>query len=354
MTSLLRELVTVPNVGDDSSTNTSLPFKASSRATAIPTTPAPITTQSTFSLGIEVKSLKDRAVVNLAVDCAGIMLVDLLKRLRSNMVMVACWRVKSTQTPLLQREIGKLRTSDEARMVNPRRSSYAGGANQSSENSFQSQSLSFSSLLPLLKKPLAFPLLLSIFLFLTWLSLRIQYSSSLPSPASTPLKWSKKDDLNANLVRFLPSQLSKDKRGWLLNPVSAALQAGVVGGAINCISAHVGEIRPGGLRGNHRHYTCNETFIIWGARTKFRLENSQVLDKGYGEVTINEDEIAIAASPSGMAHALVNVDPVRTTYIIGCQDSIINSSASGFNKPYYICNSSKPRKLKIETRRTKN
>lgn len=224
-----------------------------------------------------------------------------------------------------------MQTSDEARMVNPKRSSYGSGSGQSSENPFQSHS--FSSLLPLLKKPLAFPFLLSIFLLLAWVSLRIQYPSSHLSPASTPLKWTRKDDLTANLVRFLPSQLSKDNRGWLLDPVKAALEAGVAGGAVNCVSAHVGEIRPGGIRGNHRHYTCNETFIIWGARTKFRLENSQVVDQGYGEVTINEDEIAVAASPSGTAHALVNVDPVRTTYFIGCQDSIINnnSSASIYN-----------------------
>ena len=39
-----------------------------------------------------------------------------------------------------------------------------------------------------------------------------------------------------------------------------------------------------------------------------------MVDKGYGEVTVNEDEVAIATSPSGTAHALVNVDPVRTTY----------------------------------------
>lgn len=43
------------------------------------------------------------------------------------------------------------------------------------------------------------------------------------------------------------------------------------GGAQSCVSTHVGEIRPGGVRGNHRHHFCNETFIIWGAKTKFRV-----------------------------------------------------------------------------------
>lgn len=50
MTSLLRELVPVPKVEANSMTTTSLPLSASSLATAIPTTPAPITTQSTDSL----------------------------------------------------------------------------------------------------------------------------------------------------------------------------------------------------------------------------------------------------------------------------------------------------------------
>lgn len=43
-----------------------------------------------------------------------------------------------------------------------------------------------------------------------------------------------------------------------------------------------------------------------------QLENSQVVGKGYAEVIIDADEVAVAASPSGTAHALVNVDPAKT------------------------------------------
>src|SRR5262245_44437691 len=49
MTSELRELVCVPNVSSASSTTTSRPVMASARATARPTTPAPITTASSLS-----------------------------------------------------------------------------------------------------------------------------------------------------------------------------------------------------------------------------------------------------------------------------------------------------------------
>ncbi|XP_074276735.1 uncharacterized protein LOC141637739 [Silene latifolia] len=207
-------------------------------------------------------------------------------------------------------------------MVNPRRSSY--GSNINNHQNPENQLISLISILNLLKKPQAFPVLLTIFIFLTWVSLRFQHSSS-----SIPQKWSREIDLKANLVRFSSSYLSKDKRGWLLNPISAALDARISGGAVSCASVHVGEIRPGGMRGNHRHYTCNETFILWGARLKFRLENSEVVGQGYAEVIIAEDEVAVAGSPSGTAHAMVNVDPVRTAFLLGCQDGIANYNSSG-------------------------
>lgn len=126
-----------------------------------------------------------------------------------------------------------------------------------------------------------------------------------------------------------PSPIAKDKRGWLLDPLSTP---GITGGALNCASVHIGEIRPGSLRGNHRHYTCNETFLIWGAKTIFRLENTTD-NRGFGEVTIEADEVAVATSPHGTAHALMNIDPVRSTFFMGCQDSIISYSntTSDFN-----------------------
>uniref|UniRef100_A0A7N2R5U2 Uncharacterized protein n=1 Tax=Quercus lobata TaxID=97700 RepID=A0A7N2R5U2_QUELO len=68
-------------------------------------------------------------------------------------------------------------------------------------------------------------------------------------------------------------------------------------------------------------------------RSSSTLENSQVVGKGYAEVIIDADEVAVAASPSGTAHALVNVDPIRSSYFIGCQDSIVNysNSSTDFN-----------------------
>ena len=64
-----------------------------------------------------------------------------------------------------------------------------------------------------------------------------------------------------------------------------------------------------------------------------QLENSQVAGKGYAEVIISADEVAVTASPSGTAHALVNMDPVKTAYFLGCQDSVVNynSSSTAFN-----------------------
>lgn len=117
----------------------------------------------------------------------------------------------------------------------------------------------------------------------------------------------------------------------MLDPVSIAKESGVSGGAVSCLSIHVGEIKPGGMRGNHRHYSCNETILIWGGRTMFRLENGGV-GKGYGEVVVEADEVAVAGSPVGTAHALVNVDLEQSSFIIGCQDSVVsyNKSSSDF------------------------
>lgn len=115
-------------------------------------------------------------------------------------------------------------------MANPRRNT------QSSENPFHAQTLTFSSVTHFLKKPHAFPFLLSIFLFLTWVSLRLQHSSS-PSRFSinkddAHKKWSQSSDSRANLVRFgsgFPSPIAKDKRGWLLDPISLAKDSRISG-----------------------------------------------------------------------------------------------------------------------------
>lgn len=185
-----------------------------------------------------------------------------------------------------------------------------------------------SSLLHFLKRPASFPFLLSLFVLLTWLSLRFHHPSPPPSLGGRP---SVVHDPQANLVRFPaelhPSPIARDGRGWLLDPVAAARDAGLPGGALVCLLLHVGQIQPGGLRGNHRHHTCNETFVIWGAKTKFRLENADIKDKGYGEAMIAADEVAIVASARSTAHALINMD-VRPTFFLGCQDTLINPNSS--------------------------
>ncbi|KAK1281413.1 hypothetical protein QJS04_geneDACA015026 [Acorus gramineus] len=169
-------------------------------------------------------------------------------------------------------------------MANPRRSSINITINPSSPDSpthHQHPPLT-TTITHFLKRPQAFPILLTLFVLLTWVSLRL---STTQSPTLTKLDGngglggrgigSGGGDAGANLVRFsslqFPSQVAKDSRGWLLNPVSAASQFGVSGGAQSCSSVHIGQIQPGGVRGNHRHHTCNETFIIWGAETKFRI-----------------------------------------------------------------------------------
>ncbi|KAL0919734.1 hypothetical protein M5K25_011851 [Dendrobium thyrsiflorum] len=178
---------------------------------------------------------------------------------------------------------------------------------------------SLSCIAAFLKRPSAFPFVLSLFLVLTWLCLRVQRTPGSASLRFRAQSQSGRDaDADANLARFSASSLiSNDRRGWLFNPIGVALDKGIHG-----------EIRPGSFRGNHRHHTCNETFLIWGAQTKFRLENPHIEGKGYAEVSVGAGEVAVAASPSGTAHALINTDPVRATFFLGCQDSIIDNNSS--------------------------
>ncbi|XP_027359487.1 uncharacterized protein LOC113868120 [Abrus precatorius] len=168
----------------------------------------------------------------------------------------------------------------------------------------------------------------SMVLILIWIFVRMHHPSLSLIPDD--------DDFKANLVRFhtrLHSPIVKDNRGWLLDPLSLTSAYAISGGAVNCASIHAGEIRPGRLRGNHRHHDCNETLVIWGASTKFRLENKKIPDSGYAEVTFGSDDVVIVASPRGIAHAIMNIDHVRSTFFIGCQDSVItyNASSTDFN-----------------------
>ena len=63
-----------------------------------------------------------------------------------------------------------------------------------------------------------------------------------------------------------------------------------------------------------------------------QMENNDE-DDGYAEVILGRDEIAVAASPVHKAHALVNIDSIRSIFFIGCQDNVIsyNASSTDFN-----------------------
>ncbi|CAL0299187.1 unnamed protein product [Lupinus luteus] len=236
-------------------------------------------------------------------------------------------------------------------MATPRRISYINTPSfDTNTTTYQIRHSYVSSMLHFLKRPHSLPFVLTIFLLLTWISLRMHHASKFSSSMiQTHLDSTINDDMKANLVRFkaqIPSEsglkvyrhrtsskIVKDKRGWSLDPLSLASDSGISGGALTCASIHAGEIRPGTLRGNHRHHDCNETLVIWGATTIYRLENSNVPNVGYAEVTIGSDDVIVAASPRGTAHAIKNIDPIRSTFFFGCQDSIIsyNASSTDFN-----------------------
>ena len=137
-------------------------------------------------------------------------------------------------------------------MANPRRNSYSIVVSEP----FQAQTTTsttttttttrriLNSVTLLLKKPHGFPFVLSTLVLLTWISLRLQHSSSahFSSPphlnpdnkwtTNTPTHPNHDDDYKVNLLRFYssyPSPITKDKRGWLLNPFSLPLHAPISG-----------------------------------------------------------------------------------------------------------------------------
>eukprot|EP00897_Mesotaenium_endlicherianum_P008053 jgi/Mesen1/7276/ME000373S06340 len=129
-------------------------------------------------------------------------------------------------------------------------------------------------------------------------------------------------DADVNLVRLnLHNKLDPrhDARGWMLDPLTAAAEAGLTGGSLSCLAVHLGQVLPGKVRGNHRHHHCNETFILWGAKQKFRLENPKA-SRGYSEVVLGPREVAVAAGPVDLAHAIVNLGDT-VSYLLACQDA---------------------------------
>ncbi|CAI5459154.1 unnamed protein product [Closterium sp. Yama58-4] len=113
----------------------------------------------------------------------------------------------------------------------------------------------------------------------------------------------------------------QDARGWMIDPLAAAVAAGLKGGATSCLMTHVGEVLPEKIRGNHRHHDYNETLVLWGARMRVRNENRDVA-KGFAEVILTADDVAVMACPAMSAHAVVNIDTSRSAYLMACQDGL--------------------------------
>ncbi|CAI7840564.1 unnamed protein product, partial [Closterium sp. NIES-54] len=125
----------------------------------------------------------------------------------------------------------------------------------------------------------------------------------------------------ANLVRLnrlAGGMPGSDVRGWILSPMHMAAAHGL-GGAKSCVDVHVGTIGPGKVRGNHRHHTKSESFLIWGADARIRIENPS-LPAGYAEVMLDAADVAVFTGPAGRAHALENVDKQGRTLIF-CEKS---------------------------------
>ena len=87
---------------------------------------------------------------------------------------------------------------------------------------------------------------------------------------------------------------------WMTSVLDAVDEAGLKGPS-RCLDLHVGTIRPGGARGNHRHKTRDESLIVWGASGRIRVERPGM---GYHDYVIDRDDGVVLAAPAGSAHAI--------------------------------------------------
>lgn len=87
---------------------------------------------------------------------------------------------------------------------------------------------------------------------------------------------------------------------WMTSVLDAVDEAGLKGPS-RCLDLHVGTIRPGGARGNHRHKTRDESLIIWGASGRIRVERPGM---GYHDYVVDRDDVVVLAAPAGSAHAI--------------------------------------------------
>ncbi|KAG1338286.1 hypothetical protein COCNU_04G005920 [Cocos nucifera] len=167
-------------------------------------------------------------------------------------------------------------------------------------------SSTLSAVAVFLKRPQAFPILLSVFVLLTWLSLRLQSPGGaafgLRSHAFPSQAQGKGSDTDANLVRFsaveFPSQIARDWRGWLLDPVTVAREAGIHVSILESASKGNMTINKEAVYQKKQERSGN---IFTRAKEKMLLnlvimllENARMKDKGFAEVSIGVDEVAVA------------------------------------------------------------
>ena len=87
---------------------------------------------------------------------------------------------------------------------------------------------------------------------------------------------------------------------WMTSVLNAVDEAGLKGPS-RCLDLHVGTVRPGGARGNHRHKTRDESLIVWGASGRIRVERPGM---GYHDYVVDRDDVVVLAAPAGSAHAI--------------------------------------------------
>lgn len=102
---------------------------------------------------------------------------------------------------------------------------------------------------------------------------------------------------NTSSLPVAPHPFAGDKRGWIGNPFDAL---NLFVGDLAVRDVHIGVIRAGGTRGNHRHHNKHELIIVFGAEMDLRV----------GEVTYKSsaDDVLALRCPPGTPHLIHNID----------------------------------------------
>ena len=105
----------------------------------------------------------------------------------------------------------------------------------------------------------------------------------------------------------------QDKRGWGVNPLDALEISGDFPGNLHIVS-----LKPGAVRGNHRHANATEWILVFGGQAKIVWKTGEATS--IDQISVDNSEPTLFEIPPGVDHAIVN-DSTHDMYLAVFYDS---------------------------------